>query len=470
MTCRRVIDWLFNSTHILRASLLPTVFISMLILGAADFHSCFAAEQGTTDTTDLAAPIRDLEMLTLDQAVAIALREQPKILAQRARYDREKTSIERERSRMLPYIQAAGVGNLGPTVINGFNGLFVAASRGNFGFDVNARMTLFDFGANWHRLKASKVDVQRSLQDVQIERAQIILIAKLAYLKVLEALELRKVAEQDVANRTLLARYTKETFETGLKSKLDWQQSEVDLAQAMQALEERKRQVELAYNALNESMGREPGKRYKVVDPSQPAPPVESVSSMLEEGKKFRPCLIAAVKKIEAAKERVTVARREFLPKIDAIGGGGYLDDSAILQGNQNRYGSGAVIAYAPLFTGGKLEADLAAARASAREAKEDHHQMELKIAREIFDAFESLKATYTKYQISEQQVSHAKQTQQYANERYKAGLGFYLEVSAAETLLINALAEQTRNRFDYASVDAVLQYARGKDYLAYKM
>ena len=126
------------------------------------------------------SPALKQPLLTLEQAVSIALREQPKIAAQRARLDRDRSSVERERSRLLPYIQAGGVGNLGPTVINGFNGLFAAAARGNFGFDVNARMTVFDFGANLHRLKASKVDVQRSQQDLQTQRAETILNAKLA--------------------------------------------------------------------------------------------------------------------------------------------------------------------------------------------------------------------------------------------------------------------------------------------------
>lgn len=409
------------------------------------------------------------QLLTLEQAVLIALREQPKIAAQLARLDKDRSLVERERSRLLPYIQAGGVGNLGPTVINGFNGLFVAASRGNFGFDVNARMTVFDFGANLHRLKASKVDVLRSQHDFQTQRAETILNAKLAYFKVLSTLELKRIAEKDVENRTLVARFTKEMFETGLKSKLDWQQAEVDLAQSQQGLQDAEKQVQLAFNALNFSMGQNPEKRYQLLESELPALPTESVAAQLEEGKRFRPCLIAAVKNVEAAGERVVVAKREFLPKVDVIGAGGYLDDSAILQGNQNRYGSGAIIAYAPLFTGGRLEADLKAARASEREALADHHDMELRIAREIVDAFESLKTTYAKYQISQKQVAFARQTYEYATERYKAGLGFYLEVSAAETLLINALAEMTRNKFEYAGIDAVLRYARGKDYLAYK-
>lgn len=409
------------------------------------------------------------QVLTLDQAVVIALQEQPKIAAQRARLEKDQSSVQRERSRLLPYIQAGGIGNLGPTVINGFNGLFVAASRGNFGFDVNARMTVFDFGANLHRLKASKVDVLRSQQDLQTQRAETILNAKLAYLKVLSTLELQRIAEKDVENRALVAKFTKEMFETGLKSKLDWQQAEVDLAQSQQGLQDAGKEVQLAFNALNISMGQDPVRRYQLVEPQLTAVPTESVAAQLEEGRRFRPCLIAAVKNVEAAKERVVVAKREFLPKVDVIGAGGYLDDSAILQGNQNRYGSGAVIAYAPLFTGGRLQADLKAARASEKEAAADHHDMELRIAREIVDAFESLKATYAKYQISEKQVIFARQTFEYATERYKAGLGFYLEVSAAETLLINALAEQTKNKFEYAGIDAILRYARGKDYLAYK-
>jgi len=439
------------------------------------FAPCYALDtnsgnQQPSDTTTGADQlIRNEEMLTLNQAVDIALREQPKIAAQRARLDKDISFVQRERSRLLPYIQAAGVGNLGPTVINGFNGLSVAASRGNFGADINARMTVFDFGANLHRLKASKVDVLRSQQDLQVQRAETILNAKLAYFKVLATLELKRIADKDVENRTVVSRFTKESFETGLKSKLDWQQAEVDLAQAQQGFQEAVRQVALAFDALNMSMGRDPDRHYKLIDPELPSLPTASISAQLDTGKRFRPCLLAAVKHVEVAQELVTVARREFLPKIDFIAAGGYLDDSAILKANQNRYGSGAVIAYAPLFTGGRLEADLKAAKATEREALAEKRDMELRIAREIVDAFVSLKATHAKYLISEKQVGFARLTYEYASERYKAGLGFYLEVSAAETLLINALAEQTKNKFEYAGVDAVLRYALGRDYLAYK-
>lgn len=443
----------------------------MLLIGCCPPLPTLAVDNNFIAQGQASDPIASKQpLLTLEQAVSIALREQPKIIAQRARLDQDRSSIERERSRLLPYIQAAGVGNLGPTVINGFNGLFAAASRGNFGFDINARMTVFDFGANLHRLKASKVDVKRSQQNLQTQRAETILNAKLAYLKVLSTLELKRIAEKDVENRALLARYARETFETGLRSKLDWQQAEVDLAQSEQSLKDAEKQVQLAFNALNVSMGQDPDRRYQLLEPELPALPTESVAVQLEEGRRFRPCLIAAVRNVEAAKERVVVAKREFFPKVDIIGAGGYLDDSAILQGNQNRYGSGALVAYAPLFTGGRLEADLKAAKAAQREALADRHDMELRIAKEIVDAFESLKATHAKYQISEKQVAFARQTSEFATERYKAGLGFYLEVSAAETLLINALAERTRNKFEYAGIDAVLRYARGKDYLAYKI
>lgn len=458
--------WRMTATSFIATETAIALLLPILICQSP---SAFAIENVAIAQQAPDALAQKQQLLTLEQAVLIALREQPKIAAQLARLDKDRSLVERERSRLLPYIQAGGVGNLGPTVINGFNGLFAAASRGNFGFDVNARMTVFDFGANLHRLKASKVDVLRSQQDFQTQRAETILNAKLAYFKVLNTLELKRIAEKDVENRTLVARFTKEMFETGLKSKLDWQQAEVDLAQSQQGLQDAEKQVQLAFNALNFSMGQNPEKRYQLLESELPALPTESVAVQLEEGKRFRPCLIAAVKNVESTRERVVVAKREFLPKVDVIGAGGYLDDSAILQGNQNRYGSGAIVAYAPLFTGGRLEADLKAARASEREALADHHDMELRIAREIVDAFESLKTTYAKYQISQKQVAFARQTYEYATERYKAGLGFYLEVSAAETLLINALAEMTRNKFEYAGIDAVLRYARGKDYLAYK-
>ncbi len=409
------------------------------------------------------------DVLTMNQAIRIALREQPRMAAQSSRLDIDKAAVKRSRSEMLPYIQAGGVGNLGPTVINGFNGLFAAAARGNFGFDANGRWTLWDFGANYHRLRATKAEYRRSQQDFQIERARTILNTKLAYLGVLAALELKRIAHQDLKNRQLIAQTAQHMFETGLTSKLDWQQAEVDLAQSRQGVQEANRQVALAFNALNQAMGRDPDRQYKLAEEKLPELPAQSVSVLLEEGRSFRPCLIAEVKRIEAARERVIAAKREYLPKIDAIGGAGYLDVSAILQGSDNRYLSGAIVAFTPLFTGGRLEADLAASKAGVREASANYKETEQRIAREIVDAFESFKATYAKYQTSQEQARIAVSVLEYATERYKAQLTSYLEVSVAQTLLTTARGNLARNKFEFESIDALFKYAVGRDYLAYK-
>lgn len=455
---------------IARVMILAIILSSLLPARALPGDSPVVADPSSSLDLKLKPPIEQVESLTMMQAIKFTLKEQPLLHARVARVDVDSAEMKRERSTMLPLVQAGGVGNLGPTVVNGFNGLFAAAARGNFGFDANMRWTLWDFGANFHRYKARKEDYKSTQQEFQMERAESILRTKLAYFQALAARELKEIAELDVKNRVYLAESARHFFETGLQSRLDWEQAKVDLAQAEQGLEESIRQLQVAFNALNQAMGRDPLRNYALEDEPLPSLPARSGTALMDEGRTFRPDLKAASDKIAAAKERLISSRREFLPKIDALGGLGYLDDSAILQGSNNRYASGALVAFSPLYTGGRLTADLAKARAEIREAEANYQNTEQIVTRQVMDAIAAIRATNAKYETARRQVDYAGQTYAYATERYKAQLASYLEVSTAQTLLINSRANLARNKYEFAGADALLQFAIGRDYQKYRL
>ena len=126
------------------------------------------------------------------------------------------------------------------------------------------------------------------------------------------------------------------------------------------------------------------------------------------------------------------------------------------------------MIARTPLYTGGKLEGELDAARAKQRQDEAVVRERELDLTRGLMDAYQSMKTARAKLAVSEEQVAFAKDALSYAVERYKVKLGSYLDVSTAQTGLTKSLANLARNRFQYQSTEAALSYATGKDCRAY--
>ena len=152
-----------------------------------------------------------------------------------------------------------------------------------------------------------------------------------------------------------------------------------------------------------------------------------------------RPDYIAAEKMVEKAGIDVRVAKKEFLPKIDLMGLMFFSTNS--LGSTMNWANALAVLggqAMLPLFTGGKLRANLRINKNRYEQALQKYYKTNLIAIQEVNDSLGSLKLDDEKYHKNLKSYDMQKVDYKYMQKRYEQGVISNLDlIQQKETLLV---------------------------------
>ena len=170
--------------------------------------------------------------------------------------------------------------------------------------------------------------------------------------------------------------------------------------------------------------------------PQPPVVPVGLPSDLL----KRRPDVLEADRNIAAATARIGVAKAAYFPQLSLTGLVGYESSNAATILNwQNSIASLAASAVAPIFTGGRLHANVEQAKASYQGSLTQYEKTVLTSYKEVEDQLSALQYLASQQQLQDLTVKDAQQTEQLATQRYKTGLVSYLDVlTAQQTVLFN--------------------------------
>jgi outer membrane protein TolC len=120
---------------------------------------------------------------------------------------------------------------------------------------------------------------------------------------------------------------------------------------------------------------------------------------------------------------------------------------------------------YLPLFLGGKLRADLKAARADYDESVANYEKTLIQALNEVADVAAGLKQLQKQVRLADQSVAAQTQGLTVAANRYKGGLANYLDVLVAEDELLTSWRVQTDVRTRAFILDVALTKALGGGY-----
>lgn len=232
-------------------------------------------------------------------------------------------------------------------------------------------------------------------------------------------------------------------FRHGLVSELDVSQAQTLLDQVRSqrdALNIQRAQME---HAIAELLGRPPEGFHIAPDPTLETPPTipAGVPSQLLER---RPDVIAAERSMAAASAQIGVAKAAYFPdlSISALTGYESTYPAAILNW-QNAIASVIGSATAPIFTGGRLRANLDQARANYRASVSEYEKSVLTAYQQVEDQLAALHFLSLQQTDSTSALTSARNEERIAENRYQAGLVSYLNVVYAEqTLLQNEQSE----------------------------
>ena len=287
-------------------------------------------------------------------------------------------------------------------------------------------------------VQSANASAQASDADLRFVRLSVGASVAVDYYSLREADAQLRIFDETVAALQQGYQIVDNQFQHGLVSELDVKQAETLLDQVRSqrdALHIQRSQFE---HAIAELLGRTPEGFHIAVDSSLEAPPTipAGIPSQLLER---RPDIVAAERSMAAASAQIGVAKAAYFPQLSLTGLAGYESASpASILNWQNTIASLGVSATAPIFTGGRLRANLDQARASYSASVSQYEKTVLTAYQQVEDQLAALHFLSLQEQDSASAVASSNDEERIAMNRYQAGLVSYLNVVYAEQTLLN--------------------------------
>ncbi len=304
-------------------------------------------------------------------------------------------------------------------------------------------------------VKGAKADVTRSRLDAAQNAAE-------AYLRVLQAGAIAKVAQKGVDQMAAQLARAETMEKAGVLSRVDVLRLVSSRDAAKQTLVRAHTQREIASGQLAVAVDLPPDTQIDVVDdfPDPPVPLVVSEAEVMRKAGANRPELATAQERVTQARGARTVAHAQWLPNIMGIGTFAHVTGQGPFQ-PRNAWYIGATLTW-DIWDWGKTGAAVNEAEARSTQAQLAErilrNQIVLEARRRLLEAhaaFATLAPARTSQEAAEE--AHRMQT-----VRYEKGVANTTDIIDAETDLLRARSAYAQARYDFYLAQAMLARAAG--------
>ncbi len=397
--------------------------------------------------------------LTLEQAEAIALKNNPQITIGKLRALSAQQYVREARSALMPnaYLSLTAVdANPGSRLAAGFLNNPVLYPRAADGVSVSQLVT--DFGRTTNLLSSSEYDAKAADQTAAATRADILLVVDQAFYNSLETKALVTVAEETVHTRQTLVDKVQALTNAKLKSDIDLSFSNVDLARGKLLLLEAQNNYQTSLAALSAILGYPDEQNFQLVEEttvvSQPA--VE-VAPLIQQALQQRPEIKALQFEVESAQKFGSAEHELARPTVNALGvvGEAPVRDNHI----QSWYGAVGVNVNVPLFNGFLYNARGKAADLQTEAQRQKLLDARNNIARDVRNAWQDSRRAFERLSVTQQLREQASLSLDLAQARYNLGLGSIVEFTQAELQKTEADIQDTDAKYQYRLTQIVLAF-----------
>lgn len=278
--------------------------------------------------------------------------------------------------------------------------------------------------------------------EVEAQAARLMLAVAITqtYVRLSTSWAQHDLAEAIVLQREHVLRLTSERVDAHIDAMSDMRQAETALSLAKGELAAIGEAMTLLRYQLAALVGAGPDRGDRLQRPAMHAVAAPGVPTVLpSELIARRPDVVAQRWRVEAAAQDIKVAQTQFLPSINLaalIGLQSLGFDRLLAAGSRVTGASGAL--GLPIFDGGRLRGNLAARDAEYDLAVEQYQLTLVDAVRDVVSQLASIKALAERAGLQAQARQSAEQAYDLSLQRYKAGVGNYLQVLATQAQLLN--------------------------------
>ncbi len=377
----------------------------------------------------------------LDALVAEGLAGHPSLEAADARLRQARSQVGTARADRLPSVSVSG----------GYTGLrlpesMVGDEMGGHYAGSGQAMVDFSYGVDlWGGKRAAweaAVDsAHAATVDAQAARLDLSAAIVQAYVQLGHAWQLHDVAEEELARSQKSLQLTRQRRAAGIDSDLQVRQAESRVPAAQQQLQAAQQQIDAGHTALAALVGQGPDRGLRIERPRPLDPMALQLPGVLpSELLGRRPDIVAARWRVEAADKQIAVAKAKFHPSFNLTALAGVVAPNVgdLLKSSSTFAYLGPALSL-PIFDGGRLRAGLANSDAQYDQAVAAYNQAVLDALRDVADQVNAVRSLQQQSQSQQQAVDSARAAHGLAEQRYRAGIGNYLDVLTAQSMLLQA-------------------------------
>ena len=339
-----------------------------------------------------------------------------------------------------------------------------AVTQSIYGPTLNLSWLLLDFGGRSGSIASARDQLLAADWSHNAAIQDVILTVQITYFNYIGTRALLASDRATLAEADSNLAAAQQRHDVGLATIADVLQARTARSQAELAVETAAGALQTARGSLAVSMGFPANLPYDIDSVPLPTPPpgvAESVDTLITRALAARPDLAAVRAQADAARARVSIARGAALPGLSVTGSAGetYFANRPPIPGSSYSLALGIDI---PLFAGGAHLNGIKAAQAAADAAQASAEGQAQLVISQVFTSFYAVQTATQRVRSTDDLLASARQSEQVALGRYKAGAGSVLDLLTAQSALADARAQQVTAHFGWYAALAQLAHDVG--------
>lgn len=328
------------------------------------------------------------------------------------------------------------------------NGEIPLVERTSLMWGVHARMPIYTSGALKNKRTITKLGVDVAKMRFLEAKVDLIQEVTIDYLAILRAQHYVDVAKEDLARYEKHEDVTEKYFNADKVAKNALLEVKVKRANAQQDLIEAGKDLKIAKAALNVTMGIDINSEFELEDVSLKDGLGHSMEECFDIAKKQNPSLVAFTYLKSRAQQVISLEKTAALPmikgdfsyyrhgKTPALSGDDYITNDILM---------GTVVLEWTVFDWFRTYDRARAAKQQLEILIDNQKTLEDRISLDIRDAYLSMEAAKSKFEVAQKKIEHAK-------ENYRISKARFEQMVAKTTEVNDSLALLKRSQFDYYS------------------
>jgi len=324
------------------------------------------------------------------------------------------------------------------------------ATSGGFGYQdarVSITQSLYNAGLQ-NQYRARKSDEQASILSIHDSRDVVVFAVGTAYMQVIASAARVETAKAQVASAGELDRQTANRVKSEVSPEIDSIRAQVERQSAEQRLTNATNQLEKDKLTLARIIGLAIDQEFGVTDPLSYHPLTGITNeTATDDALRSRADLRSAEASVEAAAFTLRAQKAQRLPVVSVSADYGGAGANV---GNFNHVYTVAGNISVPIYTGGRIHADVQQAQADLARREAEYEDLKGRVAYDVRVAWLDLSASNSSVRVAERNKVLADRALTQSQDRYTNGVTNYLEVVQAQEAVTAASENYIQTLFSY--------------------